>query len=265
MPKLIKFSGIPGLMNLALYAFFKRYSTIFGKNRKMNAIKTSLLLLILSFMACKGEKKESATTADAAEEQDILKKVAYAHGFENWDKVRELHFTFNVDRDTSHFERSWIWKPASGDVTLISGGDTIEYNRKEVDSALAGSDASFINDKFWFLAPYQLMWDHQSFTYELTPDTTAPISGKPMQKLTIVYGDEGGYTPGDAYDLYLDEGHMVREWTFRRGNKPPPGSDATWGGYRDMEGLELATEHEMGGGAAKLYFSGIKVVTNNPE
>jgi hypothetical protein len=83
-----------------------------------------------------------------------------------------------------------------------------------------------------------------------------------MQKLTIVYGNEGGYTPGDAYDLYLDEDNMVREWTFRRGNKPPPGSDATWGGYLDKKGLRLATEHQMGGGAAKLYFSGIEVVTN---
>jgi hypothetical protein len=231
----------------------------------MSVLKSSLLLLIVILNACKGEKKESDASAEASEEQDILKKVAYAHGFENWDKVRELHFTFNVDRDTSHFERSWVWKPGEGEVILMAGGDTISYNRQAVDSALAKHDASFINDKFWFLAPYQLMWDRQSFTYELSPDSAAPISGTPMQKLTIIYGDEGGYTPGDAYDFYLDDSNMVREWTFRRGNNPPPGSDATWEGYQDKGGLKIATEHLTGGGAAKLYFSGISVVSNTSD
>lgn len=231
----------------------------------MIKFKSSLLILFLVFLACKDGKKDPDRSIESGKDQDILEKVAYAHGFENWAKVRELHFTFNVDRDTSHFERSWVWRPVSGDVTLMVGGDTINYNRKAVDSTLAKHDAGFINDKFWFLAPYQLMWDQKSFTYELTQGTPSPISGSPMQKLTIVYGNEGGYTPGDAYDLYLDENNMVREWTFRRGNKPPPGADATWGEYKDMDGLQLATEHQMGGGTAKLYFSGIQVVTNDSK
>lgn len=45
------------------------------------------------------------------QEPTILEKVANANGFQNWKNVKELKFTFNVDRDTSHFERTWIWKP----------------------------------------------------------------------------------------------------------------------------------------------------------
>ena len=140
----------------------------------------------------------------------------------------------------------------------MTAQDTVHYNRKAVDSTMAQWDASFINDKYWFLAPFQLVWDKDSFTYEYTEATPSPIAQTPMQKLTIVYGNEGGYTPGDAYDLYLDEGNMVREWTFRRGNKPAPGSDASWEGYKDMDGMQLATMHQLGGNA-KLHFSGVSV------
>ncbi len=220
---------------------------------------TAFLLLFLAFAACKTEKK--AKTPESSEgAPGILEKVAMAHGFDRWKDVRELRFTFNVDRDTSHFERSWIWHPPTNEVTLIASGDTITYQRAAVDSTLTQQDAGFINDKYWFLAPFQLIWDQESFTHELAPQAVAPISGAPMQKLTIVYGNAGGYTPGDAYDLYLDENYMVREWTFRRSNKPAPGSDASWEGYTTLEGLQLSTMHQLGGGA-RLYFTGVEVKT----
>lgn len=246
-------------MKAGLFAFLVPETIIFGKTTTMKAIFKPLFLLLIVISACKGEKKTD-TTDQQTEEPGILEKVALAHGYDHWDAVEELRFTFNVDRDTSHFERSWIWKPKLGEVTLMVSGDTLTYNRKEVDSTLAGHDASFINDKYWFLVPYQLVWDSKSFTYEVTEEIPSPVAGTPMQKLTIVYGNEGGYTPGDAYDLYLDENFVVREWTFRRGNKPAPGSDATWEGYETYEGLQVSTMHQLGGGA-KLYFTGVKVNT----
>lgn len=239
------------------FGFFIDETIIFGKTIRMKALITPLLLLLLAFPACKGEKK-SEVAEEPSREYDILEKVAMAHGFDRWNSVEEIRFTFNVDRDTSHFERSWVWKPKLGEVTLMTPADTVTYNRKEVDSTLAGHDASFINDKYWFLAPYQLMWDRESFTYEHTEKASAPVSGTPMQKLTIVYGNDGGYTPGDAYDLYLDKDYVVREWTFRRGDKPAPGSDATWEGYESHGGLELATMHHLNGDA-RLYFTGVQV------
>jgi len=229
----------------------------------MKALYTPVLLILLFLTACKNAPKSEATASGDAE-SDILKVVAMAQGIDHWNRVTELRFTFNVDRDTMHFERSWIWKPKQQDVTLMVKGDTITYNRKAVDSTLAQYDASFINDKYWFLAPFQLVWDRQSFTYDLTPDTASPIAGKAMKKLTIVYGNEGGYTPGDAYDLYLDENNVIREWTFRRGNKPAPGADATWEDYEDEGGLRMATMHRMGGGAS-LYFTGIGVKTEDTD
>ena len=43
-----------------------------------------------------------------------------------------------------------------------------------------------------------------------------PLVGENMQKLTIVYANEGGYTPGDAYDFYFGDDFVIREWVFRK-------------------------------------------------
>ncbi|MGK0254639.1 MAG: hypothetical protein ACI9OE_002144, partial [Mariniflexile sp.] len=111
--------------------------------------KSILLILVLSIsFACK--KKEETTGIE--KELSIADKIAHANGFENWKNVTQIDFTFNVDKDTMHFERSWSWKPKTGDVTLNSGKDTIAYNTKSVDSISLNADKSFINDKFWLLA-----------------------------------------------------------------------------------------------------------------
>jgi len=110
--------------------------------------------------------------------------VANAHGFQNWQKVEKLEFTFNVDRDTSHFERSWEWKTKSNDIISISENDTLNYNRTNMDSTALKTNGGFINDKFWLLAPYQLVWDAANIEHTSSKEE-APISKKMMKKLTI--------------------------------------------------------------------------------
>ena len=218
------------------------------------------LLLLVAFAGC----REVATTTDLAVTQEVapktlLEKLAGKHGFENWDKVRRLQFTFNVDRDTSHFERTWIWEPQANTVTSITGSDTLTFNRDLVDSLTMRSDAAFINDKYWFLAPYQWVWDKESFTHEFQETAQAPISGKPASKLTIVYGNEGGYTPGDAYDFYFGKDSVLQEWVYRKENQPEPSLATTWENYKDEKGLLLSTHHQNAEGNFKLYFTGIRV------
>jgi hypothetical protein len=217
-------------------------------------------LLVLITSACQeAPKKEASPEAATAAPRDLLDSLAAAHGFGQWQKVNEIRFTFNVDRDTSHFERSWIWAPKTNRVTRILNGDTLTYLRSEVDSTLMGADGSFINDKYWFLAPYQWVWDRNSFTHTFSRQVPAPISGVPMDKLTIVYGAEGGYTPGDAYDFFIGKDSLVAEWVFRRGNQPEPSLAATWEEYLEMMGLKLASMHKNAEGNFKLYFTGIEV------
>ncbi len=194
-----------------------------------------------------------------AQEETILKKVALANGFANWESVEEIRFTFNVDRDTTHFERSWIWKPKSNDITAITDEGTLEYNWADMDSLAYKTNASFINDKYWLLAPYQLVWDGDNISHEHSLKAESPIGKKNMQKLTIVYGSEGGYTPGDAYDFYFEDDLIVQEWVFRKGNSPSPSMMTTFEDYEEIKGLKLSKMHTMPGGTFKLYFTGLEV------
>lgn len=217
-------------------------------------------LVLITAVSCKEAPKEAAQAAPReADTRSLLEKLADRHGLADWKDVNSVRFTFNVDRDTSHYERSWIWEVKKNRVTQITATDTTTYLRSEVDSTLARIDGAFINDKYWLLAPYQWVWDSGSFTHAYEEKAPAPISGDSLPKLTITYGQEGGYTPGDAYDFYFGPDSLVREWVFRKGNQPEPSLATTWEGYQDIKGLQISTMHQNAEGSFKLYFTGLSV------
>ncbi|GAA4277278.1 hypothetical protein [Aquimarina mytili] len=198
------------------------------------------------------EKKKMLTTAEA---------IAHANGFEHWNKVKEIIFTFNVDRDTVHSERSWNWKPKENLVTMTSATDTITYNRTQIDSTNQKADEGFINDKYWLLAPFNLVWDSASFTSQHQVKAVAPISNKEMQKLTIVYKNEGGYTPGDAYDFYFEGDFIIKEWVFRQKNTAEPSLITSWENYNTYNGIKIAKTHKRNEGDWTLHFTNIEIIT----
>lgn len=221
-------------------------------------MRTFLLTLstLTLLVSCKSDKKEDPTVIE--KELSVAEKIAKANGFEHWKDVSKIEFTFNVDRDTMHFERSWSWKPKTSDVTLISGKDTISYNQKSVDSLSLNADKGFVNDKYWLLAPYQLIWDTSANISDPSKEK-APISAVEMNKITITYSQDGGYTPGDAYDFYYGDDFIVKEWVFRQGNVNEPSMMTTWEDYEDFNGLKLAKTHKKPDSNWKLHFTNIKV------
>ena len=229
----------------------------------MKLIKSILLVVLILIISCKQDKKdESGQSGDLpSPELTVPEKIANAHGFQNWKNVKEIGFTFNVDREDSHFERNWIWFPKSNNVVHMTTQDTLRYNRKNMDSVAYKVNAGFINDRFWFFAPYNLIWDKNGYAYNHIENDSAPISKKPMQRLTITYKNEGGYTPGDAYDFYFNDDYIIREWVFRKSNEKEPSMITTWESYLDTLGLKLATQHKNNEGDFSLYFDGLVIET----
>lgn len=222
--------------------------------------KTAFLILIsIVTFSCKNEKNEAVSEEEPL---TLPEMIAFAHGIEQWNQVEELHFTFNVDRGETHSERSWIWKPKTDDVTLFNNGDTIHYNRKNLDSISLKADPGFINDKYWLLAPFNLVWD-EGTTFSQKDSVKAPISNKTMQQLTITYGDEGGYTPGDAYDFFFENDFQIKEWIFRKSNDTVPSLITTWEDYKDFNGIKISTMRQNPEGTFKLYFTNIEVIKTN--
>ncbi|MEZ4801967.1 MAG: hypothetical protein R2797_04280 [Gelidibacter sp.] len=221
-------------------------------------MRNPFILIVVSFLfvSCKYDKKETSESAE--KELSVAEKIANANGFENWNEVSQIDFTFNVDKDTIHFERSWSWKPKTGDVTLISGKDTISYNQKSLDSTTINADRKFINDKYWLLAPFQLVWDSSASISEVSTEN-APISSKSLNKITLTYPTEGGYTPGDAYDFYFDKDYMIKEWIYRQGDSKEPSMMTTWEDYEDFNGIEISKSHKKPEGDWKLHFTNIKI------
>ncbi len=218
--------------------------------------KTLIIAAVFAFMfSCKQKEEKKAIEKNLS----TAEKIANANGFENWKNVSELQFTFNVDKDTTHFERSWTWHPKTEDVMMVSGKDTVTYNRKAVDSLSMSADKAFINDKYWLLAPFQLIWD-TSATISETSIVEAPISKAQLNKITITYPNEGGYTPGDAYDLYYGDDFLIKEWIYRKGNSKEPSMMTSWEGYEDFNGIKIAKTHKRPNENWMLHFTNIKVV-----
>src|SRR5690606_16675172 len=126
--------------------------------KKQIVMKAILLTLSLSFgiIGCNNSTKisqeqfpiESVAEFDTIQDSDIpqvVQQIAESNGFNNWNEVSEIAFTFNVDRKGNYFERSWIWKTKTQDVQMISAEDTVNYNRSNMDSLAIKADASFIN------------------------------------------------------------------------------------------------------------------------
>lgn len=220
-------------------------------------MKKTLIVFTLIALIFSCKQKEETKTIE--KEWSTAEKIAITNGIENWKDVSELQFTFNVDKDTTHFERSWTWNPITEDVMMVSGKDTVAYNRKSVDSTSMNADKGFVNDKYWLLAPFQLVWDTSASISEVTV-VESPISKVQLNKITITYPDDGGYTPGDAYDLFYDDDFMLKEWIYRKGNSKEPSMMTTWENYEDFNGIKIAKTHKRPNEDWTLHFTDIKVL-----
>ena len=226
----------------------------------------SIIILFCMLHSCQTDKKQSKTVELEStkydlsnnEEATVADKIANAHGIEQWSKVNQIAFTFNVDANGNHIERSWVWNPNTDDVTMISANDTVSYNRKSVDSLSLNADKGFINDKFWLLAPFQLIWDSGTEISEPIKEK-APISAQAMNKITLTYTGDGGYTPGDAYDFFYTDDFKIKEWIFRKGNAAEPTMMTTFENYGSYKGLEIARDHKQKNKDWNLYFTNVEM------
>lgn len=209
------------------------------------------LLLSLFFIALMVSCQQRETLPDT-----LPMQVAKAFGFENWDQVKSIGYTWNVQRDSATvMSRSWKWNIQDSTVSY-SGADT-SFTYSLVADSLPKQDGAFINDKYWAMMPFQLAWD-KGYTYEVLENATSPIQGLPSTKLSILYSTEGGYTPGDAYDLYLNKEHQILEWTFRKGNAPE-GRTWTWEKSVAYGPIQLSLEHKDAAGKRFIWLTDVTV------
>ncbi|MDH3198879.1 MAG: hypothetical protein OEO21_11640 [Candidatus Krumholzibacteria bacterium] len=195
----------------------------------------------------------------------IALRVAGAHGIGAWGSVVEISYTFNVEAGTRKSFRKWTWRPREGRVTYHGGSriDTaLTYTTADLhpDSPqiLRDLDHAFINDQYWLVFPFHLVWDSD---VTVTDEGTAPlpIGEGSARKIVARYGPTGGYTPGDVYEVFVDEHERIVQWRFLEGGDETEAHPMTFEDHRTFGGLRIPMEHRSSDGSFRLFFTDVRV------
>jgi hypothetical protein len=225
---------------------------------KNGALMPAAALVMLLFVCC-------FSVYAYSEESSISEKIAEAYGVKGFDKVEEIKFTFNVRKGETEARRSWIWRPKENLVTFSGGGTDkpVTYSRKEITAdspdSLREIDAHFINDQYWLLFPFHLVWD-SGMKVELAGENVKFPMGKGSGRMvSVIYPPTGGYTPGDRYDLFLDDNDMIAEWIYRRGGSETPTVTASWDDNRRVGPITISLNHPGADGKFRVWFTDVEI------
>ncbi|MFV8224847.1 hypothetical protein [Christiangramia aquimixticola] len=218
-------------------------------------MKKFLLLCFIStlLISCKDGSSEDQNIPKESTNK-IEDKIALANGFKEFENIKNLKFTFNVKvNDTLRTSRKWAWNVENNQISLTEKDSTMTYTKGDsIPEENKYIDQRFVNDSYWLLFPFQLKWSNANIS-EVT-SAKAPISGTEMQKLTASYPSQGGYTPGDSYDVYFDKDHIIKEWVYKssQGGRELA---TTWEDYQNHKGIKIANMHKSADGTFQLFFT----------
>ncbi|RMD48245.1 MAG: hypothetical protein D6830_07205 [Ignavibacteria bacterium] len=195
------------------------------------------------------------------EKPKIIDDLARHYGIESFRDVNSIHYVFNVERGDRKISREWTWFPSEKKVIKGSGKDKVEYIRNTFDRKdenLLKIDNQFINDNYWLLFPFRLYWD-SGVTITDEGESHAPISGEKCHKLVAAYNNSDGYTPGDIYEVFLDDQLNILEWNFLPGGDLSKTFSVKWSKPENFEGILISTDHSDKSGKFRLFFTEIIV------
>jgi hypothetical protein len=211
-----------------------------------------------------------APNAWAQQRPPILEQVAKTYGLDSFGQIEAIRYTWNAQFPGVNVSRSWVWEPKTNKVSF-EGKDKdgkplkVTYVRTELssqpDAVKNEVDPSFLNDNYWLLFPFHAYWD-----------TSATVTDQGMHKLpegngsaelvVVKYPNEGGYTPGDTWELYVGKNDRVEYFVFHHGgDKKPSLVIATWVGYKKAGPLLISTEHRgtADGKSVHIFISNVSV------
>lgn len=233
---------------------------------------TVALALSLLTSAEAAPTTQPATQPSTQPAPEVVDEMFNAHGLDQLGEVELIAFTFVVGSGDKETRRAWTWNPQTADVTMTTNDkdgepEVVAYNRKDEKPGreAVSADRKFINDSFWLMPALHARWAGDSATITDEGQTDLPIGEGKGRKVVLDYHDEGGYTPGDTYVLYLDDELRVTQWSFhRKGAKE--GRSIIFSGYETFGPLHIATERKSSADAeARLRFEDVLVMTKSSD
>jgi hypothetical protein len=212
----------------------------------------------------------SAPGASAQQRPAIADQIAKAHGLDSFGQIDAIRYTFNIDAGPLKLSRTWIWEPKTGQISY-DGKDNagnpvkITYSRSQPASQSAvvkdQIDPAFFNDQYNLLFPFHLVWDTNS-TVQDAGTQKLPLGKGSAKKVVVKYPSDGGYTPGDTWNLYVGPDGRIRQLYFQHGGSAKPSVFiAAFNDYKKAGPLVVALDHRgtADGQPARVFFSNVAV------
>ena len=235
--------------------------------RRLDVIRLlafSMLLLILP------------ATSWAQQRPPIAEQMAKTYGLDSFGQVEGIRYTFNAEFPGVKLSRAREWNPKT-DTVSYEGKDKegkplkVTSQRSQPDSqsdAVKNEiDPAFVNDQYWLLFPLHVAWD-SSATVTDEGMHKLPLGDASAERIVVKYPSEGGYAPGDTWELYVGANKRIEEFIYHRGGTKKPGIViATWADYKKAGPLLISMDHR---GTAdekplRISFSDVSVKVTGSE
>ncbi len=204
----------------------------------------------------------------------IADELARTYGVDSFGQVDAIRYTFNASfPGGASVTHTWEWEPKTGKVSY-EGKDKdgkpvkVAYIRSQLssqpDAVRNEIDPAFINDNYWLLFPLHAYWDTNADVQDLGMQKL-PLGQGSARRVAVKYPQEGGYTPGDTWELYVGSDDRVEEMVYHRGGpKKPSLVVAKWEGYKKAGPLLVSTEHSgtADGRPFRIWLSDVSVKTS---
>lgn len=182
----------------------------------------------------------------------IAEQIAKTYGLDSFGQVEAIRYTWNLEIPGRKIVHTWEWSPKANTISYEGKdkeGNPVKasYQRSQLDSqsdaVKKDIDPAFANDQYWLLLPFHIVWDGATVTDEGTQKL--PLGTGSAQRVVAKYPSEGGYQPGDTWDLYIGPDKRIEEITYHRGAPTPPPSlvIATYTDYKKAGPLLISTDH----------------------
>jgi hypothetical protein len=188
----------------------------------------------------------------AQQRPPVVEKLAKAYGLDSLGQIEAIRYTFQVQLPGVDVARTWTWEPKTDQVTYEGkdkSGNPVKltYLRSQLGSQPAEVsetiDPGFLNDNYWLLLPFHVFWD-SSAAVEDAGMQKLPQGQGSAQKIIVKYPSDGGYSPGDTWDLYLGGDGRIQEMAYHRGGpRKPTLVIAGWTDYKKAGPLLVSLDH----------------------
>jgi len=212
----------------------------------------------------------------AQQRPPIAEQMAKTYGLDSFGQVEGIRYAFNAEFPGVKLSRSWEWNPKT-DTVSYEGKDKegkpvkVTYPRSQLgsqsDAVKNQIDPAFINDQYWLLFPFHVIWD-SSATVTDEGTQKLPLGSGSAKRVVVKYPSEGGASPGDTWELYVGADKRIEEFIFHRGGAIKPSVViATWADYKKAGPLLISTDHRgtADGQPLRIFFSDVSVKVTGSE